>query len=120
MEGIQQDKPLSRKWIGYWPRVVARWTPTYCREWEGEERVLGAVGAGYALGQGRQLLRFWVKYDAELLVLCIMVHIPALGASDLHIPAWAGDWPVPTLRGVFRRGQLGLSGAAKSCPAGMG
>lgn len=75
--------------------------------------------AAYALWQGRQLPGSWVKYDSELFMLNIAVHIPALGgATDLPIPAWAGDGPVLTLRRVFGGGggDLWLSGAAKVLP----
>lgn len=81
------------------------------------ERNLSSWGSGswLCLGQGRQLFGFWVECDSELIMLSNMVYIPGLGgAANQHISAWAGDWPVLTLRRVFRG--LGLHGTAKVLP----
>lgn len=61
-------------------------------------------GTWLCLGVGEAAAWVPVKYDAELLMLRIRVHIPCLGAADLHISAGAGDWPVLTLRRCLGRG----------------
>lgn len=51
-------------------------------------------------------------------MLSVMVHIPALGgAADLHISAWAGDWPVLSLKRVFSGG-VGVGSGAECSSKG--